>query len=86
MCAGLCLIVNSSDTPLTCLLHSTNCSIVGGTGRDNSKSASPLIVRTRQLRCHECYMSIHGEACIELDTAITDVQYCRDDESYCVVS
>ena len=31
-------------------------------------------------------MSVDGEACVEIDPMSTAIQYCRDDEPYCVVS
>ena len=44
-----------------------------------------IIVPKRNLSCHECYRSVHGESCLTL-TEKLKVQKCAVDELFCVVS
>ncbi|KAK2177025.1 hypothetical protein NP493_622g01016 [Ridgeia piscesae] len=54
-----------------------------GAGTDRSRTE--VVLLARPLRCHSCYKSIHGQACVDLDRAYTDIKRCRDDQPYCMV-
>ena len=40
-----------------------------------------------KLRCHNCYLSVHGMYCMTMeDFSKIEMQECLDDEHYCMVS
>jgi len=66
------------------VIHRHVRSVAGGAGTDRSRTE--VVLLARPLRCHSCYKSIHGQACVDLDRAYTDIKRCRDDQPYCMVS
>ena len=66
-----------------------NCAVVAGTG-DLSKVEMDMTVEDygepQTLRCHNCYLSVHGLDCMTLeDFSKVDVQECMADEPWCTV-